>query len=181
MNKILTVAMVVASTICLSSCNKNSPPPPAQEESATQLKNVTEPEAAPLVGVFQKYEMPANIVAGGHCFLDAINSAPKENAAAKIGQDVSFGGWVADANNQVPVTALLVIENAGGAYAVPMVAGAERPDVAAALANDALMNSGYNVIGKLEGVLPGEYNIGLVLEGSTPFRCELNAKLSVIN
>lgn len=179
MNKIIAMAVAAATVVSFSACNQEKA---VQEPAVTPAEApAPAPVATPVASVFQKYVLPADIAAGGHCFLDAINGGQKEGASGKVGQDVSFGGWVSDARNQVPTTALFVIENEAGAYAVPMTAGAERPDVAAALANEALNNSGYNAVGKLEGVPAGDYKLGIVLEGAAPARCELNAKLLVTN
>lgn len=166
----------------LAGCAKKESEAPAGDESAATVASEVSAEAAPVVssGVVQEY-VPATTSPGGDCFLDAVNGGPVAGATAKIGQEASFGGWVSDTNNQVPTTALFVLEGSDKSYSVPLVAGGERPDVAAALSNEALQSSGFNVIAKLDAVAPGEYSLAILLGADRAARCELNAKLAITN
>jgi hypothetical protein len=157
------------------STTTNEPSVPVASEPA----DAVQPLPAASSNIASEYVAPLALAAGGHCFLDAVNGAGIKDATAKVGQEVSFGGWVVDVDNQVPTTALFVLEGENKSYSIPLVAGADRPDVAAALANEALNKSGYNIIAKLDNVVPGEYALAIILGPGLASRCELNAKIVI--
>lgn len=127
------------------------------------------------------YDALVTPVAGGNCALDTINGDATAGASAKIGSEVMFNGWIADAGNQVPTEARLVLKGAEKAYSAPLVAGAERLDVAASLKADSLKFSGYNVLVKLD-VVPGTYELSIVHgPANAAAYCSLNASLAVTN
>lgn len=178
----MKIAVVALTLAVLAGCNKSEREAPSADVSTpTTASAEVSPATASVMApaLTQEYIASPATVPGGHCFLDAINGSAIEGASAKVGQEVSFGGWVADINSQVPTAALLVLEGKDKSYSVPLVAGGERPDVAAALANPALNNSGYNVTAKLEAVVPGDYALAIVVGSDQAARCELNAKLTV--
>ncbi|WP_237656326.1 hypothetical protein [Xanthomonas translucens] len=69
---------------------------------------------------------------------------------------------MADAADAVPDGATLVLNSAAASYAVPIVAGGERPDVAQAFGKPALLRSGYNHRAWLPAIQPGRYRVFLV-------------------
>ena len=127
------------------------------------------------------YDASAGLPTGGSCAIDAINGGPAAGASVKVGSDVQFGGWIADAGNRVPTEARLILKASQNAYSAPLVAGGERPDVAAALGAEPLALSGYNVLAKMD-VAPGTYELSIVhgvADAATS--CVLNASLIVTN
>ena len=176
------LAAVLSISIMFAGCSQQEPNTPAADASPATAASDMPATAAPVAGgAVEEYVPSAAISPGGHCFLDAINGGSTAGGKAQVGKDVSFGGWVSDIDNQVPKTALFVLEGASKSYSIPLVAGGERPDVAAALSNEALKNSGYDVIGRLDAVVPGEYSLAIILGADRTSRCDLNAKLAIAN
>lgn len=153
--------------------------PAAVENAATAPAQTAAPVAGALA--LMEYDVSAVPVAGGNCALDAINGGAVAGASVKVGAEVLFGGWIADASNQVPTEARLVLKGMDKAYSVPLVAGAERPDVATALEAESLKLAGYNVLTKLD-VAPGSYELSIVHgPANAAASCSLNASLEVTN
>ena len=175
------IVSALAISMAFVGCSEKAAEPPLVDGSSPVATAEVPSTANPVVagGAVQEYVPSAAISEGGHCFLDAVNGGPTKGATAQVDKEVSFGGWVSDTDNRVPTTALFVLEGSSNSYSVPLVAGGERPDVAAALSNEALQNSGYNVVAQLDGVAPGEYALAIVLGSDQVVRCELNAKLTV--
>ena len=139
------------------------------------------PEVVVSVPSAEPYAPAQEIPDGGHCFLDVINGAPPNGISVNSGDQVSFGGWISDASNQVPTVAHLVLEGEKESYAVPLVAGGERPDVASILKNDALKSSGYSLTAKLAGVTTGEYALAIVTGTAEKTRCSLGTSIKVVH
>lgn len=177
--------LVAALAISLVSagCSEKAPQASVATESPASVASAGTDSATAVVAsaTVQEYVPSASLAPGGHCSLDAINGGAIGGATARVGEDVSFGGWVSDIDNQVPTAALFVLEGSSKSYSLPLVAGVERPDVAAALSNEALKNSGFNLVAKIDAVAPGEYSLAIVLGADRASRCELNAKLTVAN
>lgn len=183
---LIKVSLAVVVLGLAAGCGKQDAPAsdaataPAPVETPEIAPTATAPPA-PAVAALMDYDASTIPAAGGNCSLDAINGAAAAGASAKVGSEVMFGGWIADAGKQVPTEARLVLKGAEKAYSAPLVAGAERLDVASALAADALKLSGYNVLAKLD-VVPGTYELSIV-HGPTgaAASCALNASLAVTN
>lgn len=181
MTKISLAIMLVGMA---AGCSKRDAPvvDTGMASSPVEAMDAAPPAAAPTTSgavALTDYDTSVVTVAGGNCALDAINGAPVAGATVKAGSETMFGGWIADAANQVPTEARLVLKGAEKAYSAPLVAGAERLDVATALEADSLKLSGYNVLAKLD-VVPGTYQLSIVhgLAGAAA-SCALNAPLVV--
>jgi hypothetical protein len=157
--------------VLLVGCGK--PDAPATAPAATPAPNGN------AVAVASGYSMPVNAIAGGSCSLDAVNGAPAADAAVASGSDVMFGGWMADAGKHVPKDAIFVLAGEQGSYSMPVTAGVDRPDVAAALGSDALKSSGFNLLARLTNVVPGDYKPQIVFGAGAPAFCSLNTVISV--
>ncbi|OAX64183.1 hypothetical protein A6R71_02165 [Xanthomonas translucens pv. arrhenatheri] len=127
--------------------------PPISDEG---IAAATEPAFAPYAGPV------SDLPAGGRCSLDAVDGKPAQQARVRPRGWVTFGGWMADAADAVPDGATLVLNAAAASYAVPIVAGGERPDVAQAFGKPALLRSGYNQRAWLPAIQPGSYRVFLV-------------------
>ncbi|MFD0739048.1 hypothetical protein ACFQZQ_07115 [Lysobacter koreensis] len=189
MSKHITKVSLVLMAIGLAAgCGKQEVPATEAAMAPTAIENAaTAPAetAAPVAGALALVDYDASAapvpVAGGNCALDAINGGAVAGASAKVGSEVLFGGWIADASNQVPTEARLVLKGVDKAYSVPLVAGAERPDVATALEAESLKLAGYNVLAKLD-VAPGSYELSIVHgPANAAASCSLNASLAVNN
>lgn len=146
---------------------------------ATDAAPSTVPPSASGAVALTEYDTSVVPAAGGNCALDAINGAPVAGATVKTGSETMFGGWIADAANQVPTEARLVLKGADKSYSAPLVAGAERLDVATALEAESLKLSGYNVSAKLD-VVPGTFELSIVHgPAGAAASCALNAPLVV--
>ena len=157
MNKMILIAPAIAAGLLIAGCGPEPqtaadvPPPPsnggvdaAGPASAEATRSATTP-----------FEMAADAPVTGHCALDSANGQRGEVVTLPAGGTVTFGGWAADAARQVPVDALLVFGNGAASHAVPLVAGAHRPDVAAALHSDALAHAGFNLQVDVSGIPAG--------------------------
>ncbi len=125
------------------------------------------------------YVIPSAVVTGGACSLDAINNGPVTNVTLASGAVTTFAGWMGDAGNKVPTNAKFVLKGATSSFAVPVVGGGERPDVAKTLNSPDLARSGYNLVTKLTGVAAGNYDLAIVVEGPKSTECMLNVKINV--
>jgi hypothetical protein len=168
--------------VVVAACEKQEAPvadtAPA-EAPAVQVAAPGPADSGPVV--ISEYDAATPAAEGGHCQLDAINGGAPAGASAKPGSDIVFSGWVADAGNQVPAEARLVLKGAEKAYSAPLTAGVERPDVATTLAADTLKFSGYNLATKLD-VAPGSYELSIVHgHAGSEASCTLNASLTVAN
>lgn len=162
--------MGIAAALCLSACGKHEAPVPPAMNQATPAG----PQAV------SDYVAAAEPTPGGNCALDAVNGTTVVNAAATASQgDVTFGGWMSNAEGQVPTDALLVFQGPEKSYSTAAVGGGDRPDVAAALGKDGLRTSGYNTTVTLSGVVPGSYALSIVYGGATPVSCALNVTLDI--
>lgn len=160
--------LVLALTAALAACGEPTQAPDAPPAAPVTLAAPVS-SFAPITG--------AEAAPAGNCSLDAINGAPVSGASVVAGSEVMFGGWVADGAAAVPADAMLVMRGAQ-AYAVPLVAGVERPDVATALNSEQARLSGFNASARLDGVQPGEYGLSIVHTGSSA-SCDLKATLTV--
>lgn len=136
---------------------------------------------------------PGTIPLAGKCSLEGINGAAPTvaltstraglipaGAIAKTGSDAVFNGWMGDANGQVPTNALFVLQGASANYAVKLVAGGARPDVAKVIGSDGLKTSGYVLKTKLQGIEPGDYRLWLVYGGpAATSACKVFATLRI--
>lgn len=160
--------LVLAMTTAIAACGE-SPQAPAAASPAVDVPAVVAP-------AFAAYSA-GDAAEAGNCSLDAINGAAAQGASLATGSEAMFSGWVADAQAAVPADAQLVLRGAS-AYAVPLAAGGERADVAAALNSEAARLSGFNVGARLEGVEPGEYALSIAHAGNSA-RCDLKATVVV--
>lgn len=182
---LLKVSLAVLALGIVTGCGEKEAPAVVADAAPAVAET---PAATPAAAVeptpvnFAAYAAPANApVAGGSCELDAINGAPAIGASAKVGDQVMFGGWIADANNQVPTDARIVLKGPDNSYSVPLVAGVERADVAAAYGADSLKLAGYNVLATLD-VAPGTYELSIVHgPAEAPVACALKGSLAVAN
>ncbi|MFC5741211.1 hypothetical protein [Dyella tabacisoli] len=136
---------------------------------------------------------PSTIALAGKCSLEGINGAAPTTplvstrsgliptgAVVKSGGNAVFNGWMGDANGQVPTRALLVLQGPVASYAVKIVGGGARPDVAKVIGSDGLKTSGYVLKTTLSGVTPGDYRLWLVYGGpSAASACRVYSTLRV--
>ena len=183
---LIKVSLAVVVLGLAAGCGKQDVPvtDPAAAPAPAAATETAPPASAPSASgalALMEYAASAAPAAGGNCSLDAINGGAAAGATVKVGSEVMFGGWIADAINQVPTEALLVLKGAEKAYSAPLVAGGERLDVATALAAESLKLSGYNVLAKLD-VVPGTYELSIVHgPADAAASCSLNASLAVTN
>lgn len=175
--------LVAALVIVLSACGKDEPVKPAEADAlpevAPQVGEATLPDVQVQNPTVEPYQVAADLADGGNCFLDVINGAAPQSITVKNGDEISFGGWVSDAGNQVPTGAQLLLRGQTASYTAPLVAGGDRPDVADILKNEALSKSGYNLTIKLADVVAGEYELSILTGTSPVVRCNLGAKVQV--
>lgn len=177
--KIITqgIAAATLAAMLLTACGKqeaSTAPAPAPAPAADQSAS------APAVEVAE-YALPDGLAGAGYCALDVVNGQPPAGATAITNSDVLFGGWAADASKQVPTQALFVLKGSEKTYSVPLDVRGDRPDVAAALSSEPLKSSGYNLPVRLTNVVPGTYELLIMLGGDNPAVCMLPATLVVSN
>lgn len=162
--------MAVVAAWALVGCGSEPPPVPGYGIADRDL-----PKMAAFDGAL------AGIPVAGRCALDAIDGKPAAQAHIKAGEAALFAGWMATADEQLPVDALLVMQSGSLIYVSALNSGGKRPDVAAALNSPKLVDSGYNVEVSLASVRPGTYQASILYGGSSPERCPLNVEVSVID
>lgn len=180
---LIKVSLAVMVLSLAAGCSKQDVPvtDPAAAPTPVETPATAPTATAPTAVTLMDSDALATPVAGGNCALDSINGGATANASAQIGSEVMFSGWIGDGGNQVPTEARLVLKGAEKAYSAPLVAGAERLDVAASLKADSLKFSGYNVLVKLD-VVPGTYELSIVHgPANAATYCSLNASLAVTN
>lgn len=165
-------AVVIA--FALSACNNGGAPAVPPTPVATQVDAAVSGMAPEVVSVESFGPPISDVPKGGNCSLDAIQGAPVPGSAVSVGQEVLFGGWMADGNGQVPSDALLVFSSTAGSYAAPVTGGGSRPDVAQALSQEGLATSGYDIRVKMD-VPSGNYELFIVQGGDSPISCALGS------
>lgn len=170
---VLTLALAV------SACNRTEPPldiapvPQSPESHAGQAPPPT-PSSAEFVA-----DSAGDAPLGGACALDHVNGEVSAKVGVAVGTQVLFAGWATDADGNVPAEMRLVLKGErAGNYSAPLAAGVDRPDVAAALGNEAARGSGYLLAATL-AVEPGEYEVAVVHGGAAPRTCVLNKHIVV--
>ncbi|MBB1472874.1 hypothetical protein H5368_07500 [Luteimonas sp. MC1782] len=179
MNKMTLMAPALLAGLLVAGCGERPADTAAVGEPAAPAV-APAPEASvpvPAASATTAYAMAAGAATAGQCALDVVNGIHAPSVTVPVGSKASFGGWAASAEMQVPVDALFVLANGADSHAVPLVAGASRPDVAAALASDALANAGYNLEVDLAAVPAGSYDLVVVLDQATSAYCDLGTKL----
>lgn len=170
-------AAAILAVVLLTACGKQeapTAPAPAPAPAADQSASAPATEVS-------EYVLPDGLAGAGYCALDVVNGQPPAGATAVTNSDVSFGGWAADASKQVPTQALFVLKGSEKTYSVPLVVNGDRPDVATALSSEPLKSSGYNLPVRLTNVVPGTYELMVMLGGDNPAVCVLPANLVVTN
>ncbi len=178
----LKTGLVLAVSMALAACGKQDIPAAATPEAVVQAADGSASAASPSVAAtqpFAAYTAASNISEAGNCSLDAINGQGTDGAHLKNGAAATFGGWLGDAQGQVPGTALLVLSGKAGAYSIPVTAGGDRPDVATALNAPGMSKSGFNVQGEIVNVAPGEYETSIVYGEGNAFSCPLRHSITV--
>lgn len=161
--------MAVVAACALVGCGSEPPPVPGYGIADRDL-----PKMIAFDGAL------AAIPAVGRCALDAIDGKPASQTKIKAGEAALFAGWMATADNRLPVDALLVMQSGSLIYASAVHSGGKRADVAAALNSPELIDSGYNTKVSLASVRPGSYQASIIYGGSSPERCLLNVEVSVV-
>lgn len=177
-----SIPLAVLALALLSGCNKkqeDAPVPAAPEPPSATTTDPVAPVGISGVAQFSPYQIPADIGAGGNCALDGVDGHPVSGTILDAAADVRFGGWAADPQGKVPEGAVLVLTSAEGAYSVPLVGGGDRPDVAVALSNQDLAKSGFNIVGNIKGVKPGEYAVSVAYKGTPVLACQFKKSLTV--
>lgn len=123
------------------------------------------------------YAMAADAPKSGFCALDSSNGQRGEVVTLPASGSAVFGGWASNAAKQVPEGALFVFGNGADGFAVPLVTGAHRPDVAASLKSDALANAGYNLRVDMSRIPAGSYTLAVVVDPATSAYCDLRTRL----
>ena len=169
-------AILVVFVLWLTACGKHEAPVSTTAEvTPAPVAAVPNPTAA----VPNSTDI-AGIVEAGNCALDAVDGAPLGGPPLKSGAKASFAGWMGNADGQVPAEAALVLDDGNGhSYAITVVGGGHRPDVAAALGKPGLELSGYNLESELRDVAPGDYSLYILHGGAAPLKCTLNARITV--
>lgn len=185
MKRIFTIFPLLAMSLpLLVACNQQQEEAPAQapREATSAAATSEAPTEGSSALVFSPYQSPAPVAAGGSCALDAIDGHPAAGSVVSADSDVTFGGWAATPQGQVPdanAGAVLILSSSEAAYSVPLVAGGDRPDVAAALNNPALAKSGFNVVASLNGVKPGDYAVSVGYPGEPAMVCQFNQTVTI--
>ena len=118
---------------------------------------------------------------GGQCWLETVNGVqPGEPWQVSRQRRVVFRGWALDgATLSTSVWLVVRLRNAGGRYYAVTWARANREDVGRALGKGpGIAQAGFELIGTLQQVPPGTYDIDLVIGVPTgPVLCPSGRKL----
>lgn len=187
-NVIVPIAVSLLSVGLLASCGKHEPAgagAPNPQTNAAKPPASQGPAPAPRMTLKGNYLVPeeyafaADAQPGGNCALDAINGARLANASLPSGSDALFGGWAVDAAKQLPADALFVLKGTQSSYAVPLVTGGLRPDVARSLGNQALESAGFNLPVRLSKVAADTYGLFIVYDRAASDFCALKTSLVI--
>lgn len=173
--------LAVAALSVVAACDRQDKPLVEQAAAPAVHEVSTEESISPLPAMVEltNYDALVTPDRGGNCALDVVNGAPAAGASAEVGSEARLGGWIGDASNKVPTDASLIFVGLEQSYSAPLVAGGERPDVAASLQADSLRFSGFDMRTRLD-MVPGTYRL-LILHGPSTAQasCALNATLEV--
>lgn len=178
------LALLCLVSVLLTACKPESEPaaaPQAEAPPATQAPGNPPSEPASNFSAIQVPNLAAMIRVA--CALDKINSqrAAQQVVNLESGANARFVGWVSDPSRRVPTTFKIVLKGPADSYGADAKADRQRPDVARSLKSEALANSGYNSVVSLAGVVPGEYEVGLMMDaGGKQAYCRTPAKVLVV-
>lgn len=120
----------------------------------------------------------------GRCALDQINfAAPRLVTVAGANGPLQVNGWLVDARKNAPISFMLMLVGPK-TYEIEGKADMPRVDVAAALHSEAASNAGFSVIGTLDRVIPGTYEIKLKVNGTEHLlesMCDTHHQVAISN
>lgn len=163
-------AVCALAAILVASCSQSSQQTP--QHTATPASSAQ---------VFTAFNgtVPAGAV-NKQCALDIINGRPSSDAAPVAdGSTVIFGGWAGNGQGQAAKKFMLVLRGEGSSYAVPLVTGVTRNDVAKVWNSKGMTDSGYNLVTQLTGVEAGTYSLYVVDPASAGTDCNLHRTITV--
>jgi hypothetical protein len=144
-------------------------------------------EAPPVVSEQPfKAEPPSSVCAPAHsepCSLDAIAGATATDlTTVKRESPTMLVGWAVDwATSTVPPVVIIELAGAKKKFYAPAVRATKRPDVATATKSPAYVRSGWDVLGVLKDVDPGEYAVHVIQVNTMgmALSCDTRRKLKV--
>ena len=177
MNKMILMASTIATGMLVAGCGADTQ---TSADSAPPAASAGPVAAVPATNVVPApYTMAADAPTAGFCALDSANGQRGEVVTLRGSGAAVFGGWAADAAKEVPDGALFVFGNGADSHAVSLVAGADRPDVAASLGSEALAKAGFNLRLDLAGIPAGSYDLVVVMDPATSAHCDLRTRLVI--
>jgi len=133
-----------------------------------------------------KAEPPSGVCAPANstpCSLDAVAGAPATDVTTvKRESPTMLVGWAVDwATSTVPPVVIIELAGTKKKFYAPAVRATKRPDVAADTKNPAYVRSGWDVLGALKDVDPGEYAVHVVQINTmgNVLSCDTRRKLNV--
>lgn len=192
------VTFAITLTALLIGCRKQEPVPEdlvpftnqvaIAEVGAAPPASGAPPLAAPLVLTPTPFtsSVPPGLgspIENGACSLDSVTPAvfADVTAVARAGT-VKLVGWAAESPAS-PVPKVIFIELIGAKGKLYAAASrlTKRPDVAIALKQPPLVDSGWDLLTSFESVEPGEYSVRVVQvnQAGVAFRCDTRRKIKV--
>jgi len=116
------------------------------------------------------------------CSIDTLNGMTAVNRmSADLTKPVTFVGWAIDkAGGEPPSAVAIVLESDTASYSAPAKIGLPRRDVAEALQDPRLGNSGYRLAADVSALPEGTYRLAIFITDSGGVkRCNLPRSLTL--
>mgnify|MGYP003575794026 CR=1 FL=1 len=173
---------IVALSLLLTACGqKQTEQASSAEGTAAADSSPAPPPPAPVIVELREFDaskLPAETT-NKECAVDAVNGkASMDVPEMATGSTAGFGGWAGDGAGKIAAGFHLVLVGAKS-YSAPIKIGVARQDVATALNNPDMLDSGYILDFSLANVTLGSYAAFVVDPGNPASACDLKYSFTV--
>lgn len=177
MNRKCMLVMSFA-TLVLTACGQSGQQSTNSTAQAPSSAEIATPVPAGSVQPVSAGDVNSAVLSGQACSLDAVDGDYAAQVSMDKGKPHVFRGWLEN-NQQKPAGKFRIVMVGANDFAIPAETGVPRPDVATALKNPALADSGFNLSVNLDSVPSGDYTVRFLMQtNGKAYWCD--AKKSVV-
>jgi len=148
--------------LVLTACGQSGQQPANSTVQAPSSAETTTLVPAGSVQPVSAGDVNSAALSGQACSLDAVDGDYAAQVSLDKGKPHVFRGWL-ETNQHKPAGAFRIVMVGARNFAFPAETAVPRPDVATALKNPALANSGFNVSVNLDSLPSGDYTVRLLM------------------
>jgi len=149
--------------LVLTACGQSGQQPANSTIQAPSSAEITTPLPAGSVQPVSAGDVNSAALSGQACSLDAVDDDYAAQVSLDKGKPHVFRGWLEN-NQQKPAGRFRIVMVGAQDFAIPAETGVPRSDVATALKNPALEDSGFNVSVDLGSMPSGDYTVRFLMQ-----------------